>query len=128
MAFPLEDVCCARVAAACLPLLAGLRCVADVTVAQDGTHVWLRWPVGNGEVACRVLSLPGVELYEASAGAWRRHGSLLPAAGPPGSACFEPLHRVLVPEPVQPQPPESTRGKPARLRLVRESAVRPARA
>src|SRR5262249_42827987 len=82
----LQEVCCARLPAAGLAVLAELRCRADIEVVPEGASLWVRWPAGDDEVLRRVLPVPGVGLYVRRGNAWYRWGERLPCDAPPADA------------------------------------------
>lgn len=128
MANPLDAVGWARLPTAALAALAEVRCHPDVTVYRDGARAWVRWPAGQDEVLRRVLTVPGVELFEERDGLWFRHGRRLPAPERPPAEDGSPLAAVLFPAPVQPVPPPAARPSPVTLRLVPDDRPRRATA
>jgi hypothetical protein len=128
MANPLDNVSCARLPAAALPALAGLRCLPGLAVRLDGAHAWLHWPPAEERVLRSLLPLPGIELYERREGLWYRPGRHLPSFEVPGEAGGQPLEHVLFPEPVEPEPPPTPALRPDAIRLARDGKARPATA
>src|SRR5262249_19160080 len=128
MTSPLDEVCCARFPQAALAALANLRCAPGVQVVLEGDQVWLRWEPGQQETLREVLPLPGVELYVRRDNQWFRFGQRLPAAGPLTNAPAQPLDRLLLPAPVEPEAAPESEGSPVALSLVRDDRPRPATA
>jgi hypothetical protein len=128
MANPLENVSCARLPAAVLPALAGLRCLPELAVRLEGAYDWLYWPAGEERVLRCLLPLAGVELYERRDGHWYRHGRRLPSFEVAASAGGQRLEQVLFPDRIDPEPPPVLALRPDGIRLVRDNRLRPATA
>jgi hypothetical protein len=124
MTSPLNDVRCARLPAAALPVLAELRAVPDVGVIQQGEYAWVYWHPQDDTVLRRLLPVRDLELYVQRDGLWYRHGRDLPSFGVPDECSGQPLHRVIFPVPVQPLPPPTAATRPCRLTLVRDDRPR----
>jgi hypothetical protein len=124
MRTPLSEICCASIPATELAALAELRGTSGVRVALDGDRAWLRWPTEEEPITLRILSVRGAELYAERAGQWFRLGSRLPSPGWPSHLEARPLHDVLMPAPVEPEPVPTTSLGPYRLRLVRDPRPR----
>jgi hypothetical protein len=128
MAVRLRDVCCARLPADALRVLADLRATTGITVALDGESAWVRWESSDDQVLCRLWPVAGVELYVFQGGRWHRFGRHLPALDFPTHLEYRPLHQVLFPAPVLPVPPRTTPLQPLRLSLEPDQQPRPATA
>ncbi len=122
------DVCGACLPRQALAALAGLRHDPGVRVVAADERAWVFWEPGHEEVLARVLPLAGVTLYTRRGGVWYRHGSHLPAFEVPVEQEALPLHRVIIPETVQPEYPAGEEIKPQMLRLERDDRPRPTRA
>src|SRR4051812_28807244 len=121
MSTPADTICAASVPASALESLAGLRRESGIGVILAGDRAWLCWEPGTGIPQGRLMALPGVEPYEHRDGHWYRFGPRLPSFGLPlNDGEPLPLHRVLVPLPIEPLPPASAPVKAALLRLVCE--------
>jgi hypothetical protein len=120
----LDDITGARLPAAALPVLAGLRCTAGVRVRLHDAEAWVTWEPGSDEVLHVVLTVPGVRLYVRRGETWYRHGRHLPAFEVGFDDSAEPLDRVMVPAAVQPEPPNTVTLAPCRLRLERDDQPR----
>jgi hypothetical protein len=124
MAVPLDEVCCASLPLASLPVLAELRCEPGVVVRLDGERAWVCWPPAEERVLRRVLPVAGVELYLVRGGSWYRHGHRVPSFHLPVEGEMVPLYQVLTPAPFQAEPPSAAPLPPHRLRLVRDDRPR----
>jgi hypothetical protein len=124
MTTPLSEICCASIPATELAALAELRGTSDVRVALDGDRAWLRWPAEEEPITLRILSIRGAELYAERDGQWFRLGSRLPSVGWPAHLEARPLHDVLMPAPVEPEPVPATPLHRCRLHLVRDPRPR----
>ncbi len=122
----LDDVCCACLPAAALPLLAGLRTLPGLRAWPRGDWVWLRWEPGRDEVLRRLLPIEGVELFGERGGLWYRPGRALPVFTVPEETENQPLAGLLVPDRWEPEPPASATVVPVSVRLVRDEQPRPA--
>jgi hypothetical protein len=111
-----------------LAALAGLRHDPSVRVVVAGEQAWVFWEPGQEEVLERVLPLTGAALYTRRDGVWYPLGAHLPAFEVPAENEALPLHRVLVPEAVQPEFPTGEEIWPHLLRLERDDRPRPTRA
>jgi hypothetical protein len=125
MPTPLADVCCARLSAAALPVLAPVRCLAGVTVALDGDAAWVRWDPLREEVLRLLLPVVSLELFERRGNRWHRPGHRLPCDGPPDQLPQQRLDRVLVPAAVKLLPPTGDKPQRCRLTLVAADEPRP---
>ncbi|QEH35981.1 hypothetical protein OJF2_45390 [Aquisphaera giovannonii] len=126
-----EPIECARLPAASLALLAGLRRVpgVTVTVTTAGERAWVRWDPASTEVLESIRPIPGAELYVRRGGLWYRLGHRLPAFDVPADdAGGMPLHRALVPLPVRPESPGDAAIRAVELALVPDATARPATA
>jgi hypothetical protein len=130
MTTTLEGVCCARIPASALAVLAGLRAEPGIMVTADGDHVWVRWESGNEAVLRRLLPVHGVELYARRDGFWYRPGAHLPAFHVPADLEHGamPLARVVTPSPFQAIEHQGAGPVPIRLGLVRATTARDASA
>jgi hypothetical protein len=123
MSTPLEQISCASLPFASLVALADVRCLRGVEAAVVGERVWVRWAAGDEDVLRRVLPVTGVELYARHDGMWYRLGSRLPSPGWPDAAEARPLHHVLTPAPVAPQPPPDALPGRCPMHLVRDAPL-----
>lgn len=123
-----EEACCARLPAASLPALAGLRGRPGLEVAQDGDVLWVRWRAGDAATFAEVFPVAGAEMFRRQAERWLRPGCRLPAAGPTAGLDWQPLEHVLYPEPVSPEAPGETRIQPVPLSLIENARPRRATA
>ena len=126
----LEHVCCARLPASGLAVLADLRREPAITVTPADDHAWVQWEAGSEAVLRRLLPVSGVELYSRRDGLWYRPGAHLPSFEVPvdlehGSI---PLARAVTPRPIRPIEPDGTVLEPIRLGLAREATPRDASA
>lgn len=123
----------ARIPAAALGALAGLRARPGVRVAVEGdalapgASVLVEWERGDRLALERILPIEGAALFREEAGAWFRVGSRIPVSPAPDLADPVSLARVLAPRPVVPEPPGPPAAR-ARLALVRDGQPRPASA
>jgi hypothetical protein len=124
MTAPLNDVRCARLPAAALPVLAELRALPDVRVIQQGEHAWVYWHPQEEAVLRRLLPVRDLELYVERDGLWYRYSQHLPAFTVPEEVTGQPLDRVIFPAPVQPLPPPTAVPRPCTLILVRDDRPR----
>lgn len=124
MSSPLQEICCACLPTAALPLLARLRTEAGVQVARTDRYAWVRWHAGDDEVLRVVMPIHGAELFRLHDGCWHRFGQVLPAFDFPSELEYQPLAHVLFPAPVTPTPPPSTALSPIRLTLQRDDRPR----
>jgi hypothetical protein len=124
MSSPLDEICCAALPAAALPVLAGLRTRPDVRVLVSGEKAWVYWPAGEDEVLRRVLPVRGVALFARRSGHWFPPGASLPVFDVPDPGPAQPLLTVLTPAPVQPEisPPPTMTAVP--LTVVRDDRPR----
>lgn len=140
MTSTLGQVCCARIPASALAVLADLRRDPGIGVTPDGEHAWVRWEAGDEAVLRRLLPVRGVELYarrgpEAEAEAvgdapWYRPGAHLPTFGVPADARLAdgsiPLARAVTPRAIRAREPDGEVTPPVEIRLARESMARDA--
>jgi hypothetical protein len=124
MTTPLSEICCASLPVNELSVVAELRGMPGVVVAVDRERAWLRWSMGDEPIAVKVLPIRGAELYAERDGQWFRLGSRLPAAGWPAHLEARPVHDVIMPAPVEPEPTPTTPLGRCRLQLVRDSRQR----
>jgi hypothetical protein len=115
----IEQANCASIPATALPTLASLRASPDVQVQILGDRVWLRWPGNAGEVLRLLLPVPGAAFFVWHQGHWYPQDSRLPTSAIPDLSDPSQLHRVLIPEPVQPTPPAIHSGRPVEVALRR---------
>jgi hypothetical protein len=80
--------------------------------------------MGDEPITVKVLPIRGAELYAERHGHWFRLGSRLPAPGWPAHLKARPLHDVLMPAPVEPEPVPTTPPGRCRLHLVRDPRQR----
>jgi hypothetical protein len=124
---PLADVCCARLPADGLAVLADLRTRPGVRVVERDGVVWVFWPPADADVTTRLLPVQGVELFTRRDGLWFRVGQHLPYEGVPDEE-GRPLAEALTPAALAlPAPPEPS-PRPVRLTVVRDGQPRPATA
>ena len=114
----LEPICLASLPSQALGVLADLRCLPQVRVTLAGERAWVRWEPGDERVLARVLPVPGAELYLQQGGRWYRHNRRLPSFGLPVDGDALPLHRVLTPAPVRPEPPQDVPLRPGQVSIV----------
>jgi hypothetical protein len=125
MPSPFDDVCCARIPRAALPLLASLRVEPGLRASLTEDHAWLRWDAGNEHVLRIVMPIHDAQLFRFHEGRWHRFGESLPAFDFPGDLDYEPLSHALFPAPVQPMSVPALAGQPMRLALERDDRPRP---
>jgi hypothetical protein len=120
---------CASLPASALAALADLRRNPGLSVAHAGDRVWVTWTPGDEAIVPRLMAIPGVELYDRRDDLWFRRGCRLPSFGlPPDEGEAVPLHRAIVPGPVESILSEGIPPSPARLTLTRDDRVRAASA
>src|SRR4051794_9426461 len=95
----LEQVTCASLPLAALPVLADLRHAPGIRGVVLDARAGVHWPDGDAEVLHRVLPVRGVRLYARCGGFWHQLGRHLPELPPPAGMDGEgvPLSRALVP-------------------------------
>jgi hypothetical protein len=125
MTLPLADVCAASLPAAALPMLAPLRAEPGIVVALRGERAWVQWRQSDEQVLQRLLAVPGIQLFVSREGRWHTAGRHLPAFGYPSDLELLPLHQLLFPAPMMPEPPGPLSGTPALLRLAADDQPRP---
>jgi hypothetical protein len=131
-----KEARCASIPVESLPLLADLRGRPEIRVSIAGAKAWVRWEPDSELMQTvlvrRILPLPEVELFTERGGRFYRLGEHLPAfdvpidPGSPGVS----LDRIMVPVPIEAQPPTGIVPDPLSVRLVRDDRglVRPASA
>ena len=121
----LEHVTCARLPAASLAALAGLRRAEGISVIREGDFAWVLWESGDERVLRALLPVEGVELFERQGDGWHRPGHRLPSfeAAPVGDPI--PLDRAVTPEPFSAEGPHGEPPGPIPLRLARDGRPRP---
>jgi hypothetical protein len=126
----LQDVCCARLPASALAVLADLRREPGIRVAREHEHVWVLWDTENVGVLHRLLPVVGVELYCQRDGLWYRGGARLPAFCVPADLECRTvsLARAVVPQSIRAVAPEADFPPPIALGLARAPAPREATA
>jgi hypothetical protein len=126
MTTPLEGVCCARLPASAISVLADLRREPGIMVTPEGDHVWVRWEAGSQAVLRRLLPVPGVALYARRDALWYLPGARLPAFNVPADleSGAIALARAVTPPPIRPIEPQGAGPMPIRLGLVRAATVR----
>jgi hypothetical protein len=120
-----EHASCAIIPVAALSTLAGIRANPEVQVQILGDRAWLRWPAHAGEVLRLLLPVPGAVFYVRQEGQWYSPDSRLPTSAVPDLTDPSQLHRVLIPEPVQPILPRSQSDLPVEVTLRRSDRPRP---
>jgi hypothetical protein len=90
----LTNASLARIPAAALPLIGGLRAYASVQVRIDGARAWVRWDEAGFEILRALLPVRGAEFFERLDRYWHICGRSLPAFDVPGDG-FRPLASVL---------------------------------
>jgi hypothetical protein len=115
----LSRATCASIPEGALPGLAAVRGAPEIQVQILNQRAWLRWPANNETVLRLLLSVPGVDFFAWHEGHWYRPGSRLPAGIVPEMREPQQLHRVLLPEPVQPIPARVQAGRPVEIELRR---------
>jgi MoxR-vWA-beta-propeller ternary system domain bpX2 len=130
MSTTLEGVCCARLPALALQVLADLRPEPGITVTPEGDHVWVRWEAGREAVLRRLLPVHGVELYARRDALWYRPGAHLPAFGVPVDLeqGAMPLARAVAPSFLRAIEHDGAGPVPIGLHLVRATTARAATA
>ena len=130
MTTTLEGVCCARLPASSLKVLADLRREPGIMATPDGDHVWVRWEAGSEAVLRRLLPVPGVELYARRDALWYRPGAHLPTFTVPTDLEHGaiPLARAVTPRPIRAIGHQGAEPLPVRLGLARTATVRDATA
>jgi MoxR-vWA-beta-propeller ternary system domain bpX2 len=136
MAATWKDVRCASIPLDDLAVLAELRGRAEIRVQIVGDKAWLWWGPESrlqAEILVRrILPLRGVELFTQRGGRWYPLGAHLPAFGVPKAdgATGIRLERVIVPAPIDAEPPQPLLSDRLRVRLVRDDrgVARPATA
>src|SRR5436853_1232325 len=63
MPSPLDNICCARLPRAALPLLASLRTEPGVQAALTEEYAWIRWEAGNEQVLQTVMPIHDAILF-----------------------------------------------------------------
>src|SRR5262245_48031795 len=116
------DVCCASLPPDLLGALAALRATPGVKLLIEGERLWLRWQAGDERVLRVVMPLPGAVLY-AWRDAWFRMGSRLSAFEVPVGE-FQPLHNLLVPEPLTPAAVGEATWRREGIRLVADTVAK----
>jgi hypothetical protein len=120
----LDDVCCARLPAQALPVLAEVRCLPGVLVALEKDIAWVRWEAAGDAVLRRLLPVAGVVLFARREGHWYRPGCHLPDFDLPGELVYRPLAQVLTPAPAATIPPPSLNPRPVLVKVVPEDRPR----
>jgi hypothetical protein len=121
----LDDVCCASLPEAALPLLGELRTLTSLRARLIDERLWLHWEAGDEEVLRRVLSIHGVELFARRDGHWYRPGQHLPAFDVPADEDGRSLAHFLAPGTIRLKQEESA-WAPVELQVVRDTVPRPA--
>jgi hypothetical protein len=124
-----DPIECASLPASLLAGLSDLRRDPGVTVTLVGDRAWVRWDSASSMVLDRIRPIAGAELYSRRGGLWHRLGHRLPSFGlPVDDGAGMPIHRVVTPLPVQPEPPGADAIEPVGLTLVPDDMERPATA
>ncbi|MGP0063262.1 MAG: hypothetical protein ACLQGP_06610 [Isosphaeraceae bacterium] len=126
-----QDVCCASIPVADLPVLADLRRLPGIRVSILGDRAWVRWEAESEStrraLVERLLPLSGVEMFVFRERSWYRPGESLPAFHVPigdGSGGVA-LERAIFPRPMTASAPADAPPEPMALRLVRDGGSRP---
>jgi hypothetical protein len=119
---------CARLPAASLAFLAGLRTHAGLRVCLRPDGAWVWWDGPDRDMLHRVLALHGADVFERRGGHWFAPGRSLPHFGVPDPAEARPLLGVLTPDRVEPAAYAGPPPAPVALSLVRDDRTRPATA
>jgi hypothetical protein len=120
----LDDVCCARLPAQALPVLAEVRCLPGVQVALEKDTAWVRWEAAGDAVLRRLLPVAGVVLFARRESHWYRPGCHLPDFDLPGELVYRPLSQVLTPAPAATIPPPRLNPRPVLVKVVPEDCPR----
>ena len=120
-------VTAARLPAAGLSALAGVRDVPGVRVHPGGERAWVTWPADRPEVATALMGVFGAELFVRRCDHWHRFGSRLPTADAPPAGDGLSLPAVVGPARFVASPPPADVPTVA-VRLVRGGPPRPASA
>ncbi len=122
-----QDVCCASIPAADLPVLADLRRLPGIRLSVREDRAWIRWDADSDSTRRvmieRLLPLPGVEMFARHDGHWYRPGESLPEFRIPigDGSDGVPLERMIFPRPMTASAPEDTSPEPIALRVVRDA-------
>jgi hypothetical protein len=125
-----QDVCCASIPVADLPVLADLRRLPGIRVSIREDRAWIRWEADSEStrrvMVERLLPLSGVEMFARRDGHWYRPGESLPEFRVPigDGSDGVPLERMIFPRPMSASVPEDTLPEPIALRLVRDAGGR----
>jgi MoxR-vWA-beta-propeller ternary system domain bpX2 len=125
---PWQSVSAARLPTSFLHVLAPIRNSSDIRVHVTGDIAWVVWPAGRTEVARRLLSVPGVELFVRREARWFRFRSRLPTAAAPPSGDGATLTALLLPARFEPIAPQNTALQSIEIRIVRGGQPKPATA
>ena len=107
---------------------APLRHRSEIRVIQAADVAWVRWTPPRPDVIDCLLAAPAVQFFVEKSGQWQPFRRRLPGADRPPLGEGTSLAALLVPAPFQTIPPGELWIDPLALRLVRDTAPRPATA